>query len=342
VKRLDVAIVGGGLAGGLLARQLRRALPELRVALFEKSTAPGFKVGEATVEIAANHLIRKQGLSQYLYESQLPKNGLRYFFDSPDRDQALPEMSEVGSVNLPFHPAFQIDRARMETDLLEMNRRDGVEVHTGVRVEGIELGEDGAAHRFVARDAHGARSCAARWLVDAAGRGGLLARPLGLRVAEDRHRVGSVWGRFEGVADIDEVGPETFRTRVRHTSRRLSTIHFMYPGYWIWMIPLRGGLISVGVTGEEVGKRRELRTAEGLRGFLGRHRAVAELMADAKGVDLGSCARIAYGTRRYFHADRWALVGEAASAADPLYSPGSDFIALANDLLTEVASRATA
>ena len=52
----DVAILGGGLAGNLLARQLRRTLPELRIGLFERSTSTSYKVGEATVEIAANYL----------------------------------------------------------------------------------------------------------------------------------------------------------------------------------------------------------------------------------------------------------------------------------------------
>ncbi|MCH8891620.1 MAG: tryptophan 7-halogenase [Myxococcales bacterium] len=111
-QQLDVAIVGGGLAGNLLARQLHRTAPELRVGLFERSTQPSYKVGEAVVEIAANYLIRKQGLSQYLYENQLPKNGLRYFFDDAERSTALEDMSEIGPINLPFHPGFQIDRAR--------------------------------------------------------------------------------------------------------------------------------------------------------------------------------------------------------------------------------------
>ena len=81
---LNVAIIGGGLAGNLLARQLRRSAPELSVGVFEKSTERSFKVGEATVEIQASYLIRRQGLTQYLYESHLPKNGLRYFFDDCD------------------------------------------------------------------------------------------------------------------------------------------------------------------------------------------------------------------------------------------------------------------
>jgi len=338
-RELDVAIVGGGLAGGLLARQLLRTRPGLRVGLFERRTGTSYKVGEASVEIAANHWVRRLGLSTYLYEHHLPKNGLRYFFDDAERGLPLEAMSEIGTVNLPFHPAFQIDRARFEADLLDMNRRDGVQVRSGARVRSLELGTGGAPHRFEVREGSGASRWQARWLVDAAGRAGLLARRLGLRVPERDHRVGSVWGRFEGVADIDALGSEGFRGRVRHTARRLSTLHFWYPGYWIWLIPLRGGLTSVGLTGELVAKRPELRTQEGFRTFLLEHRALGELLAGAKTVDVGSYGQVAYGTRRVFSPDRWGLTGEAATAADPLYSPGSDFIALENDFLCDLVAR---
>ncbi len=337
--RLDVAILGGGLAGNLLARQLRRALPELSIGLFERSATPSYKVGEATVEIAASYLVRRTGLSTYLYEEQLPKNGLRFFFDTPDRSCPLEQMSEMGTDSLPFHPAFQLDRARLEADLVGMNQRDGVQVCRPARVCGVELGSGGAPHRLEVEQGERRVGYRARWVVDAAGRPGLLARSLSLRTPEPGHQVGSAWARFERVADIDALGSDAFRARVRHTPRRLSTIHFWYPGYWIWFIPLRGGVTSVGVTGEVVSTRRQLRTPEGFRAFLDEHGAVAGLLSGAKHIDFGCYARIAYATRRFFHADRWGLSGEAASSADPLYSPGSDFIALENDFLTDLIRR---
>ncbi len=337
--KLDVAIVGGGMAGGLLARQLLRALPGVRVGLFERSTATSYKVGESTVEIASHYLIRRLGLSRYLYERHLPKNGLRYFFDAPGRDGALAELSEIGTVNLPFHPAFQVDRARLDADLLEMNARDGVHVQTGACVADLELGGRGSPHRFAVQAAGRRTACQARWLVDASGRSALLARLLRLRVREDGHPIRAVWGRFEGVADIDDRRDDAFSERVRHTSRGLSTIHFCYPGYWIWFIPLRGGLTSVGFVGHPPVDAASMRTAEGFRAFLESHRAVAELLDGAKAVDVAHYKNLAYGTRHTFGAERFALVGEAASFADPLYSPGADFIALENDFLTDLVVR---
>ncbi len=337
--KLDVAIVGGGMAGGLLARQLVRTLPELRVGVFERATEPSYKVGESMVEIGSHYLIRRLGLSRYLYEHHLPKNGLRYFFDDAERGLDLPGMSEIGTVNLPFHPAFQVDRARLDADLRDLNAEAGVRIRTGARVAAVEPGAGGEAHRLVVETAAGRERWESRWLVDASGRAGLLARQLGWRRRDDPHQVRAVWGRFEGVADVDDWRDDAFAARVRHTSRGLSTIHFCYPGYWIWLIPLRGGVTSIGFVGEPPLDPASMRTAEGFRAFLEGHRAVASLLTRAKAVDVAHLKNLAYGTRHYLHADRLAAVGEAASFADPLYSPGADFIALENDFVTDLVAR---
>jgi len=335
----DVAIVGGGIAGTLLARQLRARLPGLRVTVFERGAAGGsFKVGESTVEIAAHYLVRRQKLAQYLYENHLPKNGIRYFFDGPKRDVPLTEMSEIGTINLPFHAAFQLDRGRLETDLIEMCRGEGIEVKIGARVTDIALGEGRKRHALTVETKAGSERVHPRWVIDAAGRQGTLARQLGLREQEPQHVIGSVWGRFEGLADVDRLGDESFHGRVRHTTRGLSTIHFLYPGYWVWLIRLRGGITSVGVVGMPA-RDRAVRTPEGFRAFLDEHGALREILAESKVIDHGSFARIAYGTKRFLGHGRWALVGEGASATDPLYSPGLDFVALECDFITDIIAR---
>ncbi|HXC50680.1 MAG TPA: NAD(P)/FAD-dependent oxidoreductase [Candidatus Limnocylindrales bacterium] len=335
----DVAILGGGFAGQLLARQLTRQTPGLRIAVFEKSTGTSFKVGEATVEIAANYLVRRQGLLRYLYDRHYPKNGLRYFFDNPQKSAPLQSMSEIGPINFPFHAAFQIDRARIESDLREMNAEAGVEVRTGVRALPTDVRDDGGLHTITVESASGSEVHEARWVVDAAGRADLLARAKGLRVRENEHRLGAVWGRFENVVDIDSLGPDSFHERVRHATRGLSTVHFWYPGYWIWFIPLRDGITSVGVVGHPVTEVPGIRTIEGFRKFLDTHGAVRMLLAGSRPVDVGSYSNMAYNTSQFFSTGRWGLVGEAATSADALYSPGSDFIAIENDMLADLIAR---
>lgn len=337
--KIDVAILGGGMAGGLLARQLARQMPGEGIGIFDKATESSSKVGESTVEIASSYLIRRVGLSRYLYENHLPKNGLRYFFDDEAKSAELTEMSEIGTINLPFHPAFQVDRARFDADLQVMNQQAGVGVHLGARVTDLELGSDGAAHCFRIEREGRSDKVECRWLLDATGRVGLLARALRLRVREREHAVQAVWGRFEGVTDVDDWGDPAFSARVRHTSRGISTMHFCYPGYWIWFIPLGGGVTSIGFVGDPPLDPGSLRSEAGFRAFLESHRAIASLLTDAKSLDIASLKNFSYGTRRFFSRDRWGLVGDAATSADPLYSPGADFIALENDFLCDLVRR---
>jgi flavin-dependent dehydrogenase len=339
VGKLDVGILGGGMAGNLLARQLARALPGRRIGLFEQRTGYGHAVGESMVEIASNYLIRRLGLSSYLYDRQYPKNGLRYFFDSPGRDTALHEMSEIGSDSLPVYPAFQIDRSRFEGDLFDMNRDGGVLVRSGTRVKDIDLGRAGGPHRI--RVSHGATSEAfeCRWLVDATGRRRAVARSESLNRPETQLDNASTWGWFEGVGDIDAHGPESFRERIRYTPRRLSTLHFLHRGYWIWFIPLHDGLTSIGVVADKRACKTRFRSDAEFLAFLREHRAVASLLENARCVATRSFTQLAYGTRRFYSPDRWALVGEAAAFPDPFYSPGADFIALGNDFVSDLIAR---
>jgi flavin-dependent dehydrogenase len=334
---LDIAILGAGLAGNLIARQLRQTFPHLKVGLFEKCGSTSFKVGESTVEITGNYLIRRLGLENYLTEHHIVKNGLRFFFDQENRQAPLIEMSEIGGIDKPFHKAFQLDRSRLEADLLHMNQEDGVELHLGGRVSDIQLSSDASPHQFSVETNIKKWKAQSRWLIDASGRSSILARQENLRIPESHHRLAAVWGRFKNVANLDEVGPETFHQRVHGTSRHTSTTHFCYPGYWIWFIPLGQNIVSVGIVMERAsGWQDHFRKVEGFLDFLKQHHAVWSLLKEANLVDIGSFHHLTYGTRQYFSQNRWGLTGEAAAFTDPFYSPASDFIALENDLLTNM------
>ena len=66
----DVVILGGGLAGLTLARQLRQERPSLRVLVLEKRTHPApeaaHKVGESSVEIGAHYFGQVLGLDPHM------------------------------------------------------------------------------------------------------------------------------------------------------------------------------------------------------------------------------------------------------------------------------------
>ncbi|MCB9596124.1 MAG: tryptophan 7-halogenase [Sandaracinaceae bacterium] len=332
MHQVDVAILGGGLSGNLLARQLRREAPDASVMIVEQSGDRRWKVGESTVEIAAHYLVAKLGLSTYLYDQHLPKNGLRFFFDTERKDGELTRLSELGTDRPPPTPSFQLDRARFEQDLLQMNIADGVDVRVGAPARDVDLD----AHTFTLDGA----PVKARWIVDATGRASTIARLKDLRLPVDDHCMASVWGRYEGVRDFDSIQDRPWRSRSRWVARSLSTNHFLYPGYWIWFIPLGRGVTSVGLVGEKDVFRRGIRTKDGFLEFLREHRAVASMIEDVEGLDLEGFTQLSYATKRFFHgAERWALLGDAAAFPDPFYSPGSDFISLECEYVTDLVRR---
>lgn len=351
MRTFDIVIIGSGIAGGFLARQLRLACPDLGVLVLEAAEAmEDYKVGESTVEVAANYMVRRLNLGTYLYQHQLPKNGLRFFFDSPGKDLPLPRMSEIGSDHMPFHPSFQLERARLERDLVTMNRAAGAEVELGAKV--VDVSIDGRGRHTVVYEQGGERrEVACRWVCDAAGRRHVLFRKLGVKVhKEARLNTAAAWGRYRGVAGLDAVTDAAWRSRARYTSRHLSTNHFMYDGYWIWFIPLAGDLMSVGVVFDKdrigagntpagnapAGALPGPRTRAEFERFLGAHRAARDLLEGAELEDFQSYAHLPYHAEQYFSTDRYAVTGEAGAFTDPFYSPGSDFIATANEFITQM------
>lgn len=308
----EVLILGGGLAGSIVARLLRRELPHVQVTLVEANEQALPKVGESLVERASKFLIHRLGLGALLYREHLPKSGLRFFFG----EGPLHQRSEIGLDSFGFHPSFQLDRPALEERLLALNAADGVQVLRGWKVVEVQV----EPNRVVIEREGERRELRGDWVVDASGRRRLLSRQLGLVRPVPGHPVGARWAWLRGVADMDALGDEGWRARFRHTARGLATCHLLEEGAWSWLIPLRGGLTSVGRVSLDA---RPLALQP------------PELFAGAEVVRTGQLDRITVGSARIF-GPGWALVGDAAFATDPLYSPGLDYLADQAEQLVEL------
>ena len=222
-----------------------------------------------------------------------------------------------------------------------MNRELGVEVLLGTRVrlerDAVRDGEldpqDG--HRVVTQ--HGAIRC--RHLVDATGRASLLGRELDLVDQGTRgpFNRGAYWARVTGCRSIDELGDEAFRERVDFTLRWASTNHFMYDGYWIWLIPISDEHLSFGVTYDAERVDLKLKNGEELLRFLRSHRALDQILgSEAKVCDFQGAKCMVRGARRFYSEHRWYLCGMAGSFVDPLFSSSSALLALGNRFICEL------
>lgn len=340
----DVVVLGGGLAGLTLARQLRRELPEARVTVIERQKRPlpdaTHKVGESSVELSSHYFGERLGLGPYLRETHYIKNGLR-FYPGGGTTHALEDRTEVGPPQLAKVPSFQLDRGRLENDLRKMIEDDGATLLEGWSVKDVALdGENGHVVSLATLSGDEERTIRARWVVDASGRRAILRNKLGLTVPSG-HLANASWWRVPGKVDVKDLVPESvhgWHARDPEHVRWYSTTHFMGEGYWFWYIPLGTGHMSLGiVVHDSVHPFETIRTLEKSLEWVKKHEPRCyEQIKDLPVEDFLCLRHFSHGSKQCFSADRWTLVGEAGVFADPFYSPGSDFIAIANSMTTEL------
>lgn len=340
----DVIVLGGGLAGLTLALQLRQTAQAPRVLVLERRAgdAPeaAHKVGESTVELGTHYLREVVGLADELDAKQLPKHGLRFFFATSDK-RDIAKRLELGPVERPPVPSHQIDRGSFENELMRRCRSVGVACELAAGVDGVELGKD---HHCVDYTSDGTRNrVTARWVVDASGRANLLKRKLNLAKPVE-HDINAVWFRVSGEVDVQDWSQDdSWRNHVAPGLRRLGTIHLMDTGYWLWLIPLSCGATSIGIVADpRIHPLDSFNTRDkAMRWIAENEPRCAEALANAghEWLDFRVLKSLAYHSRKFFSHERWAVTGEAGAFLDPLYSPGTDFIALSNTWISDLIQR---
>lgn len=362
-EHYDVVVLGGGLAGLCFALQLIEARPGTTILVVEKRAHPvpeaAHKVGESSVEIGAHYFTRVLGQLAHFRAEQLPKLGLRYFFDPVNGDRRdLVARSELGGNTFFPTPSFQIDRGRLENHLGGEIRARGVHFVDGASIRAVALasdpGEDRKGpHRVTLALGETERTVTARWVVDASGRSSLLKRKLGL-AKKNGHDCNSTWWRYDRRVRIDDwCADPDWQGRLqgeRAGQRWLSTVHLMGHGYWVWLIPLASGSHSIGIVADgRIHPFSTIATYEKSLAWLRAHEPlVADRLAELTAPDaLGPAALqdflalkdFSYSCKQLYSGDRWALVGEAGAFLDPFYSPGSDYIGIGNTLVSDLVQR---
>ncbi len=341
----DVAILGGGIAGLTLALQLKKIRPTLDILVVEKQEHPvpeaAHKVGESTVEIAAHYLRDILGLEEHLQKQELRKFGLRFFF-SADGNQDITRRVELGHALPPPRPveSYQLDRGRLENALGCELSKQGISFLDGWKVEEISLRPESAYHRVLLFHDERKAEIQARWIVDASGRSSLLKRQLGL-ARKTEHHANAAWFRISQNIDINEWSDDPeWQARIKEGQRYLSTNHLMGPGYWVWLIPLGSGSISVGIVVDaDMHPFEEINRFERALAWLQTHEPQCALAVEQHRdeiQDFRVMKDYCYSCEQVYSGERWCLTGEAGVFLDPFYSPGSDMIAISNGLICDL------
>ena len=339
----DVAIIGGAFSGAATALMVKRKSPRARVLIIETKAAFDRKVGESTTEVSSCYMTRILGLTHYLGHHQLPKQGLRLWFSNRP-DQALDDCVEIGPRYQSRLPSFQVDRAELDSHLLDRAVNGGCELWRPAKVTSFEL-NDGDQQKVNAVVDGEERTATCQWIIDATGRAAMFARKLGYFRPNTEHPINAVWARFSGVKEWDscewrERFPD-YANRCR-TAREWATNHLFGRGHWVWIIPLQGGDVSAGIVydsrifkfpdGPNLGQRLH---AHILNNPVGR-----EIFGTAKVIegDVHAFSTLPYHSEKVC-GDGWAIVGDAAGFIDPLYSPGLDSCSYTSYYVADLVAR---
>jgi len=340
----DVVITGGGLAGLTLALQIRKSQSTTRILVLEKRKDPApdatHKVGESLSELGAYYLRDVLDFKDNLVSCQLRKFGFRFFL-TPEHADDITRRVEVGSKIFNPFPSHQVDRGRLENDLVKAAIDNSVDIVLGAKVTSVELSKKG--HQICFEKDSVERNITAKWFIDATGRNSLLKRKLNLEKELD-HNINSAWFRLDAKIDIDYWSDNIdWRNFVAPNLRHLATNHLMGEGYWVWIIPLVDDRTSIGIVADPRYHPFEtFNSFEKSISWLKKYEPLAASMLEEhteKQMDFKVMKNFAYDTKQFYSSDKWAVTGEAGAFLDPLYSPGSDFIGLSNTWITDLITR---
>lgn len=336
----DVVVLGGGLAGSTLARQIILEKPDVKILVLERKAFPcpevAFKVGESASELQAHYFGKMLNLKDHFSDKQIKKGGARYFFSHMDNSD-ITRRVEVGVKNFPTVPSYQFDRGRLETFLFEDNTRLGITYWEQCKVEDVQIG---SPQRITLKRDKEDVQVSARWVVDASGRAAVLKRKLGL-AENTEHAANAAWFRIPGTVNIEKWSSDTtWQSRTKEGLRCVSTTHFMGKGYWVWLIVLPTNATSIGLVADP--DIHPLKTMNRLEHLLTWLKTYEPQLADAleenrDGIDdFTAFKHFSHGCKRVFSPERWCITGDAGVFADPFYSPGGDFIAMGNSLIKDM------
>jgi flavin-dependent dehydrogenase len=296
---VDVAIVGGGPAGAVLATHLAKR--GRGVVLLERSPAYRWHACGVFSSPASADALRAAGLDgETLARVVRPAPAMR--LETASGTQVRLTYGDDGTLAA---PAVSFDRAALDPALLAVARRAGADVRLGAAVAHVEPG------RIVARDADGETAVEARVIVGADGIRSTVARAFGVGRSP---LLGDRVGLTFHVADPGPAAPRDARM-------------ILFRDGYVGLAPVPGARVNVGIV---LGRSWASRLRED-----GAERTVEAVLAAIPParddpVDWGAAERcdpiegaapLGHRVARR-HGPRWVLVGDAAGFLDPFTGEG--------------------
>ena len=311
--KYDVIVVGGGPGGATAATFI--AMQGYRVLLLEKHRFPIHKIGESLLPATIHGICPLLGVEEELKKANFVRKLGGTFRWGKNPEPWSFYFSSSQKIESAVSYAYQVERMKFDTILLENARRKGVDVREENSATDV-LWENDRIVGLEFKDERGeVRTCRARYVVDASGYQTLLARHCGKRIYSKFFQNVALFGYYRNAKRLPK--PNSGNILCAAFDRG-----------WFWYIPLSDTLTSVGaVVGKEhassIGQGKE----QAMREFIDGCPEIKSLLETAERVEDGP-----YGDLRvrsdysYAHTQFWkpglVLVGDSACFIDPVFSSG--------------------
>ena len=341
----DLAVVGSGCAGSVLARAARSA--GKRVLLIERGRHPRFALGESSTPLAALALERLaarwdmpdlRDLAAYgRWRARLPqlRRGLKRGFTFYQHERGRPFTNGDENEHRLLVAASPDDevadahwlRADVDHHLVTAAEAAGVCYRDRLELDGCEIGDSGV---WLAGSAEAGRVTArAAFVVDATGPGGFLAGALGIERGEPPV------GLDTGLLFAHVTMPRTFVEAATAGGAHIepgpypderAAVHHLLDEGWAYVLPFDDGVASVGFLIEGAPAAVDLDPQRDPRAawceLLARYSTLQAQFADAELI-LGPrwVPRVPHRLATAA-GERWALLPHAFAFTDPLFSTG--------------------
>lgn len=353
----DIAIVGSGFAGSLLALIARRL--GYSVVLIERGTHPRIVIGESTTPLAnllLEELCERYGLAEIrsfskwgTWQRHHPevtcglKRGFTFLHHTLDDATADPLRDRDRQLLVAASPHDGIAdthwyRADFDQFLMQAAAQAGVEYFDRVHLHEIVEDEAGASLRgvrFFPEPDRTTESVAfhARFVIDATGPRGFLHRALRL---EELPLPGmpptqALYSHFTGVARLDD---QLASGEPPPYPIDDAAVHHVFPGGWIWVLQFNNRITSAGLActnqtalrlGFALGpdaNGREKFFASAWQRIIARIPALRQQFAMAQPIrPFTRIQRLSFRSSQ-IAGRNWALLPSAAGFVDPLLSTG--------------------
>ena len=360
--RFDVAIVGSGFAGSLLARLLARR--GLNIALLERGHHPRFALGESSTPLAAialERVARRYDLPELAdfgswgrWQARQPelgcglKRGFTFYGHrrgEPFRNSSRDERRLLVAAS-PDDAVADVHWKRADVDARFVRRavEDGVLLLEGVAIDRVDRMGDGIG--LAGRRGAEAIAIEAGFVVDASGPAAVVARALGAR---DRPALppgpSLVYGHFTEVEAFEVAAASStavFAAGPYPEGR--AAVHHLLANGWVYVLPFDDGVVSAGVVRHDLPESSpEGPAADHIwREALAEVPSLAHAFRHARAIQGPHIAR---GVRRRLDCaagERWAALPHVYAFNDPLFSTGIAWSLVAVERLAELLTGAEA